>query len=140
MFDLDDVAEEMKDNAVAGHVLSGNEPHSSRGALGRCRVGKWSFCRNLHENRMGQRYGGREGGGGTGTIDRLSHHAGCPHDLILIPRVTLLQAGGEDLPAGDVRNGDASPAHVLPQHHRSMRHDSNENGRGLWLVQMWGWW
>ena len=108
MFDLDDIAEEMKDNPVVGRVLPGNEPYCRRGELGGGGVGEGAFGCHFNQRGMEQIEGRGKGCGRPGAIVRFFHEPRRPHNLILVACFALLNAGGQNLFGSHVGDRDAS--------------------------------
>ena len=141
MFDADDVAVEMQDDPVVGHIVSGNQPYGRRGPLDGGGVAEWAFGRHFNERGTEQVEGRRKGCRRPGTIMWLFHEARRPHDLILVAGFALLNAGGENVFGRHVGDRDARASDLSPEHHRAMAYDADEDGRRLWIVQSetgWG--
>jgi hypothetical protein len=56
------------------------------------------------------------------------------HDLRLVARFSLLQAGGQELPARHVGDRDARAADVVAQDQGAVCNDSHEDGGGEGIV------
>ena len=60
-----------------------------------------------------------------GAIVRLLHETRCPHDLILVAGVALLNAGGKNLFGGHVGDCDTGASDLSSEDHCSMAHDAD---------------
>src|SRR4029079_2284644 len=73
MFDLDDVAIEMKHDAVTGEVLAGNKEDGFGGSPDRVRISQRAFGRHFHEGGTLQRERRGEHGRRSSAIDGFLH-------------------------------------------------------------------
>src|SRR5688572_28591806 len=90
---------------------------------------------DFHQGRPTKLHCRGEGGRRAGTVHRLFHEVRSLHDLILISCLALLNAGGKNLLGLNVRDGDSRAADFTTEDHCPMSDDTNENLRGLWIVQ-----
>src|SRR5215217_5590156 len=58
------------------------------------------------------------------------------HDLILVARLPLLQAAGEDTAGGHIGDRDSRSADLFTKHHGSVGYDSHKNRGGFRVVEM----